>query len=363
MNFFSAVNILCRLERLHERFHVFLRNLGPQVAARPDCTRPAFQRIDNRRAHIAHTPLVEDLYRVEVAEDDRPWSELLTRFGDAVLLIDTDGVGAALGHVGDDGVRVAANVENARMRHLGDDPDKVGLYEALEALRAHDIGCPAHLTEGEVVRSGVAIDPEEPDDEFRQFFEEQARLFQPGTRLGPVLGGWFIDTLSWRYIFFINVPFAAAVVANVNDIAATGGRTMDVVDTIVAVLQETGLPPERLEIDSVRHDADVGVRDPRGQRMPLPVVDDERRVRRAGRAFLERSEAPRFTGVNPPHGPARGACVIGPLLGVDIHEIHHEGDVPEPVGVDGLDRVLQTVFRNSVGCATRTAPDWTVMPE
>ena len=28
------------------------------------------------------------------------------------------------------------------------------------------------------------------------------------TALGPVLGGWLVDTASWRAIFFINVPFA-----------------------------------------------------------------------------------------------------------------------------------------------------------
>jgi MFS family permease len=31
------------------------------------------------------------------------------------------------------------------------------------------------------------------------------------TALGPVLGGWLIENVSWRWIFFINVPIAAAV--------------------------------------------------------------------------------------------------------------------------------------------------------
>lgn len=33
------------------------------------------------------------------------------------------------------------------------------------------------------------------------------------TALGPVLGGWLIDHASWHWVFFINVPLAAAVVA------------------------------------------------------------------------------------------------------------------------------------------------------
>ncbi|MDP9375821.1 MAG: MFS transporter, partial [Chloroflexota bacterium] len=31
--------------------------------------------------------------------------------------------------------------------------------------------------------------------------------------LGPVLGGWLVENLSWRWVFFINLPLAAAVLA------------------------------------------------------------------------------------------------------------------------------------------------------
>ncbi|MFQ6024119.1 MAG: MFS transporter [Acidiferrobacterales bacterium] len=33
-----------------------------------------------------------------------------------------------------------------------------------------------------------------------------------GAALGPVMGGWFVENLSWRWIFFINVPLAIIVI-------------------------------------------------------------------------------------------------------------------------------------------------------
>src|SRR5260370_37876753 len=34
-----------------------------------------------------------------------------------------------------------------------------------------------------------------------------------GSAIGPFLGGWLIQALSWRLIFFINLPLAVLVVA------------------------------------------------------------------------------------------------------------------------------------------------------
>ena len=52
-------------------------------------------------------------------------------------------------------------------------------------------------------------------------FDEQSRGKAIGTwsgfgaiatAIGPLLGGWFVQALSWRYVFLINVPIAAVIV-------------------------------------------------------------------------------------------------------------------------------------------------------
>jgi EmrB/QacA subfamily drug resistance transporter len=54
------------------------------------------------------------------------------------------------------------------------------------------------------------------------FFDEQSRGRAIGTwsgftaittALGPVLGGWIVEHVSWQCVFFINIPLAGAVVA------------------------------------------------------------------------------------------------------------------------------------------------------
>jgi EmrB/QacA subfamily drug resistance transporter len=62
------------------------------------------------------------------------------------------------------------------------------------------------------------------------------------TAVGPVLGGWLVEHASWRWVFFINLPLAAAVIVISvwwipESRSAVGGRT----DWIGAFLATLGL--------------------------------------------------------------------------------------------------------------------------
>ncbi|MBV8148985.1 MAG: MFS transporter [Candidatus Eremiobacteraeota bacterium] len=63
------------------------------------------------------------------------------------------------------------------------------------------------------------------------------------TALGPVLGGWLAQTISWRAVFFINLPLAALVVA-VSLFGVPESRDEEApkrIDVIGACLATTGL--------------------------------------------------------------------------------------------------------------------------
>ncbi|HET9982941.1 MAG TPA: DHA2 family efflux MFS transporter permease subunit [Longimicrobiales bacterium] len=65
------------------------------------------------------------------------------------------------------------------------------------------------------------------------------------TGVGPILGGWLADTLSWRWIFFVNLPIAAAVLAilalRVPETPGRGGEALDVRGALLATLGLAGI--------------------------------------------------------------------------------------------------------------------------
>lgn len=65
------------------------------------------------------------------------------------------------------------------------------------------------------------------------------------TALGPVLGGWLVEHASWHWVFFINVPLAAAVIAislwQVPESRKSSAQKIDWLGVVVATAGLAGL--------------------------------------------------------------------------------------------------------------------------
>jgi EmrB/QacA subfamily drug resistance transporter len=85
-------------------------------------------------------------------------------------------------------------------------------------------------------------------------FDEQSRGRAIGTwsgftaittAIGPVLGGWLVEHASWRWVFFINLPLAAAVIAislwHIPESRSAAGRRVDWLGALVVTLGLGGL--------------------------------------------------------------------------------------------------------------------------
>src|SRR3546814_12961435 len=61
------------------------------------------------------------------------------------------------------------------------------------------------------------------------------------TAIGPFLGGWLIDTVSWRLAFFVNVPLAIAVAIAARRVPETKSDAVGRLDFGGALAASAGL--------------------------------------------------------------------------------------------------------------------------
>ena len=62
--------------------------------------------------------------------------------------------------------------------------------------------------------------------------------------MGPVLGGWLIEHVSWRWVFYINVPVAVAVIVlsywHVPESKSSAHRAIDWIGALFVTIRTRG---------------------------------------------------------------------------------------------------------------------------
>ncbi len=103
-------------------------------------------------------------------------------------------------------------------------------------------GLGAALDNRQLGRSHCVLRREKPADEAIGTWSGFTSML---TAIGPVLGGWLVGHASWRWVFFINLPLAAAVIAisswHIPESRGASGGRVDWFGALAATLGLGGL--------------------------------------------------------------------------------------------------------------------------
>ena len=87
-----------------------------------------------------------------------------------------------------------------------------------------------------------------------------ARSSASSTIVGPLLGGFFVDNLSWRWIFYVNLPIGAVALVVIGAVFHTRTERVEhAIDYLGAALLAAALTCDRALHEPRRHDVRVGL--------------------------------------------------------------------------------------------------------